>query len=77
MSELTVQGKKVALEDLKIRRSNKPEQFNNSRLPAGAPMYWYCEGCGHLSDILPESYITTPKKLCKECKALKECGWLE
>ena len=73
----TQQGKEFALAELKKRRENQPEQKNNSSLPAGFPMYFYCRSCGHLSDELPESYTGTPKKLCDECQALKDLGWLE
>lgn len=70
-------GKKAALAALKKRRANKPEKVDNSSLPAGAPMYFYCISCGHKSDTLPEGYLGTPHKLCEECRALKELGWLE
>lgn len=78
MAELaTMNGKEAALEALRERRENKPEQRDNNTLPAGAPMYFYCISCGHSSDILPENYINLPNKLCIECRALQELGWLE
>jgi hypothetical protein len=40
-------------------------------------MYFYCISCGGLADVLPESYIGRPSRLCKECQALKDLGWLE
>lgn len=73
----TEQGKEHALAELKKRRENKPEQVNNASLPAGSPMYFYCKSCGHLADTKPESYFTPVKQLCGECRALKDCGWLE
>jgi hypothetical protein len=73
----TTAGKESALAALKQRRANQPSQINNASLPAGSPMYFYCISCGHLSDQLPESYTCTPKKLCEECQALKDLGWLE
>ncbi len=63
---------KPALARLRIRLENKPTQMNNSSLPAGSPMFFYCEICGHESDRLPESYTTSPNKLCTPCRELKE-----
>lgn len=73
----TTKGRVHALEQLKHRRENKPEQTDNGKLPAGFPMYFYCISCGHESDRLPESYVGRPKKLCPECQALKDLDWLE
>lgn len=78
MKELaTTKGKEYALQQLEVRRSNQPKKINNSLLSAGSPMYFYCKSCGHLSDVLPESYVGKPKKLCDECQALKDLGWLD
>jgi len=73
----TEQGKAYALNCLQQRRENKPKQIDNGSLYAGSPMYFYCKSCGHLADTKPESYFTPPKKLCAECQALKDLGWLE
>lgn len=72
----TDRGKEFAVKALKGRVENPPGRIDNSSLCAGALMYFYCRICGHLSDTLPESYITPPTKMCIECKALKEEGWL-
>lgn len=41
-------------------------------------MYYYCMSCGHLADVKEESwFLNRPKKLCEECQALQDCGWLE
>ena len=69
--------KKTALENLQKRKDNKPEQINNATLYAGSPMYFYCQMCGHLSDVKPESYTTPVKKLCDECEEIKKEGWVE
>jgi hypothetical protein len=74
---LTTQGKDKALRGLAHRRNHKPKQIDNASLPAGMAMYFYCVSCGHLSDIKGELYTDTVKKLCGECQALKEMGWLE
>jgi hypothetical protein len=77
MTAATELGKEAALSALKERRDNKPDKVNNASLPPGAPMYFYCMTCGHLADVKPELYLDPPKKLCKECSALKDLGWLE
>lgn|GEM_PF-1744216 len=76
----TTKGKAFALEALaKRRKANaKKEKIDNSKLPAGSPMFFYCTSCDDLADELPENYfISKPKKLCDECQALKDLGWLE
>lgn len=75
----TEKGKKHALAELKLRRekNSKVEKIDNSRLPAGTSMYFYCVSCGGPADVLPESYVRQPKKLCDECDALQLLGWLE
>lgn len=77
MTLATTGGKEAALDALHQRRENQPEQINNAQLPAGAPMYFYCINCGHLADTLPETYTSIPRKLCDECGAMKDLGWLE
>jgi hypothetical protein len=71
------QGKEAALKALAERRANPPKQVDNSSLYAGSPMYFYCRCCGHLSDVLPESYTTRPKSLCSDCNDLNDKGWLD
>lgn len=77
MSPLTTQGKEVALADLRRRRANQPVPIDNASLPAGSPMYFYCVSCGHVAEVKPENYITAVRRLCPECQALKDMGWLE
>ncbi len=77
MALATTDGREAALQALAERRANKPEQINDSQLPAGSPMHFYCISCGHQSDRLPENYTSPPKELCTECQALKDLGWLE
>ena len=77
MNLATEGGKEVALKALTDRRFNKPEKIDNSALPAGAPMYYYCHSCGHLAAALPESHLERPPQLCDECQAMKDLGWLE
>jgi uncharacterized OB-fold protein len=74
---ITEQGKEAALAALEDRRNNKPKRIDNSSLHAGSSMTFYCVSCGHVSDVLPESYTSPPTKICSECKAMKDLGWLE
>jgi uncharacterized OB-fold protein len=75
----TEKGREFAQQALKKRReeNKNKKRINNAALPAGSPMYFYCISCGDLAATLPENYITPPRKLCDECQALKDLGWLE
>lgn len=77
MTPTTTQGKAAALAALaKRRKANKTrERIDNSSLHAGSSMHFDCLGCGG-DIVVPENYIVRPK-LCGECKALKDLGWLE
>ena len=79
---VTKDDKTLALEALKARRkeAKKKGQIDNSSLCAGSSMYYYCQGCGLQSDVLPESWdprFTQPKKLCSACQEMKDKDWLE
>ena len=66
---------KVAMQQFKKRqKANKGKQIDNSRLPAGASMYFYCKCCGAQTDVLPESYTCTPKQMCEPCEVLRAHG---
>jgi hypothetical protein len=59
-----------ALRDLHARRveAKAKGQIENSSLPAGAPMYFYCKLCGLVSDVLPENYwLSRPSHRCAAC----------
>ena len=73
----TTMGKEHALEMLRGRRERNKgkEPPDNSKYPAGAPMYFPCLTCGAIISV-PESYISKPE-LCEECQALKKLNWLE
>jgi hypothetical protein len=73
----TTQGKEFALKALSERRkvNRTKKRIDNASLPAGAPMYFDCLTCA-ADIVVPEDY-TTKSKLCPECQALKEVGWLE
>lgn len=61
-----------ALLRLRKRLDNPAERINNASLRAGSPMFFYCKMCGAESDRVPEGYISSPKKICNDCKELKE-----
>jgi transcription elongation factor Elf1 len=77
MTVATAKGKNVALKALADRRkrNEKKRRIDNSSLPAGSPMYFDCLSCNG-DIVVPEGYISRPK-LCDECGALKDLGWLE
>lgn len=62
-----VQRKKYAIE-------NPP--IDNSKLPVGSPMYFYCQECGIIVETLPEDYLFPPRNICSQCAGLIEQGWL-
>lgn len=68
-------GREVALAALEWRKANPPQRIDNARLHAGSPMTYYCGKCGHVSDVLPEEHTSKPKKLCRECEALRVSGF--
>lgn len=69
---------KTLLETRRREANRGKEHIGDSKLPAESLMHFYCTSCGDLVDTLPESYfLSTPKKLCTEYQALKDCGWLE
>ncbi|KKN81538.1 hypothetical protein LCGC14_0317970 [marine sediment metagenome] len=52
------------------------ERIDNSSLPAGSSMYYYCKGCdGHII-TLPEGHRNFVYKICDSCEVLKEHGLL-
>jgi len=65
------------LKALEVRRTEAKVngQINNSSLPAGSPMYFYCRICSLLADIKPECYTTAPKKYCEACQEMVDKGY--
>lgn len=68
---------KKAIELFAKRRYNPPPQIDNSKLHAGEPMYFYCQHCHGISDIKPEEYLGTVRKVCGECQILIDAGNLK
>lgn len=66
--------------DLKKRRKiNKEKIINNSSLPAGSPMYYYCQSCCVLVARLPETHLGAvgagiPRN-CHDCQ--KHLNWIK
>jgi len=52
------------------RKTHRPTPIDNSALPAGSPMTFYCVACGAVADIKPEEYLFPVRKLCSECEGL-------
>lgn len=66
---------KLAMEQYQLRKkANVGKQINNSSLPAGSPMYYYCKFCGDHTETLPECHISRPKTVCEPCEALRIHG---
>ncbi len=78
MELATAKGKKYALEQLKKRKKqNKDrEKINNANLYAGDMMHYYCIICNQ-EMVLFENHSCPAPKLCVECQALKDKGWLD
>jgi len=56
---------------------NKPKVIDNSREPAGSPMFYYCSGCFALVAIIPESaWDHSYPQYCSECTPLVRLGML-
>ena len=75
----TTLGKSAALDALAERRemAKTLKRIDDGVLPAGSPMHFYCISCGLIAGVLPENYIRRPPRLCEECLALKDLGWLD
>lgn len=67
---------KEAIRQFCKRLAEKPVPVDNSSLPAGSPMNFYCDHCGILLETLPEDYLFRPLQHCSQCKGLEEIGWL-
>lgn len=53
------------------RLKTAPPWIDNSALPPGSDMYYYCKACQHLADVKPEGWwIKVPKTLCEPCQIL-------
>ena len=71
-------GMKVAKAAFKKRASISREKVDQSMhflIDRGILCtYYYCLGCGDVSDILAFEHRVLPKSFCAECQALKDAG---
>lgn len=54
------------------RRASAPERVDQSTLPAGSPITYYCESCGHVTKVNPEGWWRNedrPPRFCTWCVA--------
>ena len=52
--------------------------FDNSALPAGSPMHYFCRGCYKEVAVKPECwFLDPPPKYCEACEALAVHGLLD
>ena len=54
--------------------SQAATRIDNASLPAGAPMYFYCQECGDLAAVLSEGFTQRPPRFCAPCQRLVEAG---
>jgi hypothetical protein len=68
----------LALEQFKKRRAANAQvkQIDNSSLPAGSLMYYYCKHCRASTATLPEGHLGGAPTVCEPCKALVAHGLL-
>jgi len=69
----------AAIEGLKQRKLHRPKRKNNDNLPAGSPIYFYCEICGWESDRVKEDYdplFYRPNRTCDDCARAIARGYL-
>jgi hypothetical protein len=66
----------AALEALEQRRTaNIGHQIDNSSLPAGSAMYYYCWACGSQTAVKAEGwYQNPPPHHCPNCSDLLKAG---
>ena len=64
-----------AFVDRRAANKGRP-RIDNSELPAGSPMYFYCAPCGGEIEV-EEDYIPPRPKYCTECQQLETKGWLQ
>lgn len=63
--------------NLKARREkNAGKRIDNSRLPAGSSMYYYCKYCDALTGVTAECSSYTPPGICVPCKEMLRLGLL-
>lgn len=61
----------------RYKRNSKEKQINNSDLPAGSPMYYYCKKCLAYITTLPECHFGRAPSLCTACEFLVKQGVID
>jgi hypothetical protein len=56
----------------RVIENRDKDRIDNSTLPAGSPMYYYCRECREFLTSLPEEHLAPAPALCEACKRLKE-----
>lgn len=67
----------AARAQLADRRATRPVPVDQSTLPAGREITFYCKTCGHVCDVKPEQYLFPPNQYCSECRGMISEGWLD
>jgi hypothetical protein len=62
---------------LRCQMSRETKRVDNSSLPAGAPMVYYCHACGAHTVTLPELHFSRPPRYCDACEDLRKEGLLD
>jgi hypothetical protein len=52
------------------------KRIDNTSLPAGSPMHYYCRHCSAPTETLPEPHRQRPVTVCAPCQLLEEQGLL-
>ena len=74
---ITQEQKSIVLDALRVRikEHEKDEHRDNSLMPAGCSMVYYCELCRAHAATLPESHFEPAPRYCKDCaRMFKEYG---
>lgn len=54
------------------RTAYEGKRVDNERLPAGAPMHYYCKHCHVQTQTLPEVHTQRPVTICDACLSLEK-----
>ena len=76
MEGMTTLDTEVCLKTFSERyaEASQSKHYDNSSLPAGSPMFYYCKHCGVHTETLPESHWGAAKTVCDACKVLVDHG---
>ena len=65
---------KAAQKALDARKRQKVERVN-STLDHGVPTHYYCQMCGHESDVKEDTDVSPVRRHCAECQKMLDAGW--